>query len=47
MKAMCFPGCYDNGNGFVTTHALGHLMHGSSCVQMHELPQGHCGDDKR
>ena len=29
---------------FVVTYALRHLMYGS-CVQVHELPQSHCGDN--
>ena len=31
---------------FVATHALGHMMYGSSCAQMHELPQSHYGDNR-
>ena len=51
MKTMCPPRCYHNG--FVlcgNSHALGHMMYGSSrstvhhdrtssCAQVHELPQ--------
>ena len=44
MKTMCPPGCYHN-NGFVATHALGH-MNRTSCAQVHELPQSHCGDNR-
>ena len=44
MKTMCPPGCYHH-NGFVATHALGHMMYGS-CAQVHELPQSHCGDNR-
>ena len=29
-------------NGFVATHALGHIMYGTSRAQVHELPQSHC-----
>ena len=36
-----YPPCYHH-NGFVTTHALGLMMHG--CAKVHELPQSHCGD---
>ena len=36
MKTMCPPG-YQH-NGFVATHALGHMMY--------ELPQSHCGDNR-
>ena len=56
MKTMCPPGYHHNG--FVATHALGHMMYGSSCAQVyptvpnrtscaqvHELPQSHCGDN--
>ena len=48
MKTMC-PHGYDH-NGFVATHAPGHMMYGSSCAQyikaqVHELPQSHCGDN--
>ena len=72
MKTMCPPGYHHNG--FVATHALGHMMYGStllvpmnqrvlnswalfgslvpamwnrtSCAQVHELPQSHCGDNR-
>ena len=53
MKTMCPPGYHHNG--FVTTHALGHMMYGctqalghnrTSCAQVHELPQSHCGDNR-
>ena len=46
MKTMCPPGYHDNG--FVATHALGHLMYGTvhRCAQVHELPQSHCGDNR-
>ena len=49
MKTMCPPGYHHNG--FVATHALGHMMHGyminrTSCAQVHELPQSHCGDNR-
>ena len=30
MKTMCPPGYHHNG--FVATHALGHIMYGSSCA---------------
>ena len=40
MKTMCPPGYHHNG--FVTTHALGH----TSCAQVHELQQSHCGDNR-
>ena len=44
MKTMCPSGYHHNG--FVATHALGHMMHlGTSCVQVYELPQSHCGDN--
>ena len=43
MKTMCPPG-YDH-NGFAT-HALGHMMNYTSCAQVHELPQSHCGDNR-
>ena len=35
-------------NGFVETHGLWHMMYGNrtSCAQMHELPQRHCGDNR-
>ena len=35
MKTMCSPGYHHNG--FVATH--------TSCAQVHELPQSHCGDN--
>ena len=41
MKTMCFPSYHHNG--FVTTHVLGYMMYG--CAQVHELPQGYCGDN--
>ena len=39
MKTMCPPGYHHNG--FVATHALGHMMYinRTSCAQVHELPQ--------
>ena len=47
MKTMCPPGYHHNG--FVATHALGHMMYimnRTSCAQVHELPQSHCGDNR-
>ena len=44
MKTVCPPGYHHHG--FVATHALGHMMYGSSCVQVHELPQSRCGDNR-
>ena len=46
MKGMCPPGYHRNG--FVATHALGHMMYGNhtSCAQVYELPQRHCGDNR-
>ena len=53
MKTMCPPGYHHNG--FVATHTLGHMMYGfgkkfyknrTSCAQVHELPQSHCGDNR-
>ena len=54
MKTMCPPGYHHNG--FVATHALGHNLtlkrvscascNRTSCAQMHELPQSHCGDNR-
>ena len=49
MKTMCPPGYHHNG--FVATHALGNsctrqLMNRTSCAQVHELPQSHCGDNR-
>ena len=43
MKTMCPLGYHHNG--FVATHALGHIMC-TSCAQVHELPQSHCGDNR-
>ena len=46
MKTMCPPGYHHNG--FVATHALGHMMYSyyrTSYAQVHELPQSHCGDN--
>ena len=42
MKIMCPPGYHHNG--FLATHALGHMMYGS-CAQVHELSQSHCGEN--
>ena len=41
-----YPPSYHH-NGFVATHALGHMMYcyRTSCAQVHELPQSHCGDN--
>ena len=45
MKTMCPPGYHHNG--FVATHPLGHMMYSrTSCAQVHELPQSHCGDNR-
>ena len=44
MKTMCCLG-YRN-NVFVTTHAHGHMMNGTSCAQVHDLPQIHFGDNR-
>ena len=49
MKTMCPPGYHDNG--FVATHAPGHMMYGyhfincTSCAQVYKLPQSHFGDN--
>ena len=40
---MCPPGYHHNG--FVATHALG-TWNRTSCAQVHELPQSHCGDNR-
>ena len=37
MKTMCPPGYHHNG--FVATHNR------TSCAQVHELPQSHCGEN--
>ena len=39
MKTMCPPGYHHNG--FVGTHALGHMMYGSSCAQVHKCMSCH------
>ena len=44
VKTMCPPGY--RHSGFVATHAIGHMMYDSSCTQVHELPQSHCGDNQ-
>ena len=45
MKTMCPPGYHDNG--FVATHAPGHMLFGYTLlVPMHELLQSHCGDNR-
>ena len=33
-------------HGFVATPAPGHTMYGSSCAQVYELSQSHCGDNQ-
>ena len=44
MKTMCPPGYHHNG------FALWQLMHlgtnHTSCAQVHEVPQSHCGDNR-
>ena len=44
MKTMCPPGYHHNG------FALWQLMHlgtnRTSCAQVHEVPQSHCGDNR-
>ena len=40
---MCPPGYHQNG--FVATQALGHMIYGLF-VQVHELPQSHCGNNR-
>ena len=42
---MCPPNYHHNG--FVATHALGHMMYGGHMMNVHELPQSHCGDNWR
>ena len=41
MKTMCLPGYHHNG--FMATHALGHMMSGSSCTSctstVHHVPK--------
>ena len=37
MKTMCPPGYHHNG--FVATHALGHMMYGSSRLTVHHVPK--------
>ena len=44
MKTMCPPGYHHNG--FVATHALCGNSNRTSCAQVHELPQSHCGDNR-
>ena len=44
MKTMYPPGYHHNG--FVATHALRHMMNRTSCAQVHELPQSHCGNNR-
>ena len=45
MKTICPPGYHHDG--FVTTHALGHMMYDCAwCAQVHELPQIHCGNNQ-
>ena len=43
MKTMSLPDYYHNG--FVATHALGH-MNCTSCTQVHQLPKSHCSDNR-
>ena len=56
MKTMCPPGYHHNG--FVATHALGHMMYSYTLLvpmnqrvlnklsKEHELLQSHCGDNR-
>ena len=47
MKTMCHPSY--QYNGFVATHPLVHMMYAcarTSCAQVQELPQSHCGDSR-
>ena len=44
MKTVRPPGYYHNG--LVATHALGDMMSRTSCAQLHELPQSHCGNNR-
>ena len=46
MKTMCPPGYHHNG--FVAAHALVTQLNSNctSCAQVHELPQSHCGDNR-
>ena len=44
METMCHSGYHHNG--FLATHALGYMMYGS-CAQVDELPQSHCGDNRK
>ena len=37
---MCSPGYHHNG--FVATHALGHMMYRTSCAQNHHRPYIMC-----
>ena len=41
MKTMCPPAYHHNG--FMATHALGHMMYG---WEHHELLQTHCGENR-
>ena len=43
MKTMCPPGYYHNG--FEAGHMM-YLMCRTSCAQVHELPQSHCGNNR-
>ena len=45
---MCPPG-YHTTMASVASHALGHMsgyINRTSCAQVHELPQSHCGDNR-
>ena len=41
-----YPSSYLH-KGFVATNVLGHMMYDSSCVQVHDLPQSFCGDNRQ
>ena len=45
MKTIFPPGHHHNG--FVATHALGHMINRTSCVQVHELLQSQGGNTGR
>ena len=45
MKTMCPPG-YHHYGFVVTVHHVEALWNRTSCAQVHELPQSHCGDNR-
>ena len=46
MKAMCTPIYHYNNNNRINNNNKVQYHNRSSCAQVHELPQSHCGDNQ-